>query len=534
MTAAGAADAVESFRGALAALTGMAFDTDRSAWLEEVLRERMRATGTADAGEYLEALPPRPSEIAELARLLTVSETYFFRNVEQFHAAEAHIRGLAPPDRRLSVLSAGCSSGEEAYSVAIMLHETLPDLAAWNVAIRGVDLNPDVLAKAERGRYSAWSLRETPESIRTRYFERDGKSFVIDDRVRALAAFERRNLVADDPAFWRPAAFDLVFCRNVLMYLTPDAAERVVANIARALVPGGLLFLGHAENLRGLSRDFVLRHSHGTFYYERRAGAAADGAHLRRAQPAEPLPAPRLAGTGRFTDTAWFDAIEQSTARVTALTDARAVGAAPSAGRRAAEPQGSPSASARRADASSRASALPRARAPARLRGDLAWPLELIAAERFADARAALAALPADVQGDPDVLLLDAVLLTCGGQPSAAEEVCALVLELDELNAGAHYVMALCREHAGDVERAIHHDETSAYLDPNFAMPRLHLGRLLRRRGDARAARHELDTAARLLAREDSSRIVLFGGGFTRDGLIELCRAERAACERNV
>jgi chemotaxis protein methyltransferase CheR len=128
------------------------------------------------------------------------------------------------------------------------------------------------------------------------------------------------------------------------------------------------------------------------------------------------------------------------------------------------------------------------------------------------------------------VLLLRAVLLTHGGRLALAEETCRRLLALDELNAGAHYLLALCREGAGDRRAAAEHDQVAAYLDPAFAMPRLHLALLARRHGDRETARRELAQAALLLEREDASRLLLFGGGFGREALVALCRAELAAC----
>jgi chemotaxis protein methyltransferase CheR len=118
------------------------------------------------------------------------------------------------------------------------------------------------------------------------------------------------------------------------------------------------------------------------------------------------------------------------------------------------------------------------------------------------------------------------VLLTHCGQLSAAEGVSAQLLERDELNAGAHYLLALCRESAGDRQGAHDHDRTAIHLDPSFAMPRLHLGLMARRVGDTEGARRELGDALLLLKREDDSRLLLFGGGFGREALIALCRGE--------
>src|SRR5207244_970508 len=121
-------------------------------------------------------------------------------------------------------------------------------------------------------------------------------------------------------------------------------------------------------------------------------------------------------------------------------------------------------------------------------------------------------------------------LLTNSGDLAEAERVCRHLLELDELNAGAHYLLALCREQAGDARAAVDHNQAAAYLDPGFAMPHVHLGLVARRGGDLETARRELEQAWVLLSREDPARILLFGGGFSRQALAELCRAELTAC----
>jgi chemotaxis protein methyltransferase CheR len=159
----------------------------------------------------------------------------------------------------------------------------------------------------------------------------------------------------------------------------------------------------------------------------------------------------------------------------------------------------------------------------------LADSLALLQAERFGEALAVLGALPADTRAQPEAQLLEAVLLTNSGDYPAARAACQQLLLRDEMSAGARYVMALLSEHAGALDDAIEHDRIAVYLDPGFAMPRLHLGVLLRRAGDRVHAVAELELALELLAREDASRILLFGGGFGRDALLALCRAELCA-----
>ena len=152
--------------------------------------------------------------------------------------------------------------------------------------------------------------------------------------------------------------------------------------------------------------------------------------------------------------------------------------------------------------------------------------LELLREERFAEALELMDAFPSESGRDTEVLTLRAVLLTHSGQITEAERACEQLLEIDELNEGAHYLLALCREGAGDAPGALYHDQVAIYLDPGFAMAHLHLGVLNRRTDDRVTARRELEQAIMLLQREDASRLLMFGGGFSREALVALCQAE--------
>ncbi len=502
---------VALFRALVGQHFGLQLDDDKLPLLAEVLERRAQAN-RLDSATYLASLAvPSAPELGALAEELTVGETYFFRNADQF---EAFTRVVIPAriaarsaQRTINVLSAACASGEEPYSLAIALRGAVDP--SWTISIRGVDVNPAAIRRATAARYTTWSLRETPSELQHAWFRADGRELVLDPRIRSAVRFELRNLTVDDAELWAPETYDAIFCRNVLMYFTPAVAQQVVARIHRALVPGGYLFLGHAETLRGLSQAFRLCHSHDTFYYQRRdraerpdtiaprsitlpitlpisvAPAAADAAWL--AEPATPV---ELAPDG------WIDAIHRATERIRRLVEVT-----PERGSGA--------------DVTSR---------PA-----IARVLELLREERFAEAGTQLDALPPELAREPALLLVRAVALTHGGKFAEAEAVCQRLLAIDELDAGAHYVIALCREGAGDRAGAIDHDQTAAYLDPMFAMPRLHRGLIARRDGDRETARRELDQALLLLQREDPARVLLFGGGFQREALIALCRAELAS-----
>jgi chemotaxis protein methyltransferase CheR len=503
MSGGGEQAVLERLRLTVGQLLGFGFQDDQLESLAHAARARQAAVGLPDLAAYVERLrqpETKSEELGQLAELVTVTETFFYRNADQLRAAmdtivrERQDRG----ERRLRILSAGCASGEEPYSLAIALCEALPDIEAWDIEILGVDVNRAMLAKARRARYTPWSLRSTPEAIRRRYFSEVSGEIALRGDVTRMVEFRAHNLAEPDPTFYRALACDLIFCRNVIMYFTPEMMRDVVARLTLALRPDGYLFLGHAETLRGVSQRYHLCHTHGTFYYQRREGAAAKSPTF-----ASRLENPELETLPQAVEGAdsWFEAIQAASRRVAELTS-----------------------STRRASAGATAS-------PAMVRSpcvELGPVLELMQRERFTEARALLDALPKDAHHQPDVLLFSAVLFTNAGRIADAEAVCVRLLENDELNAGAHYLKALCREHAGDRPGAAEHDRIASHLDPAFAMPHLHAGLLAKRAGDALVARRELGQARLLLEREDTSRVVLFGGGFSREALTALCRAELA------
>jgi chemotaxis protein methyltransferase CheR len=502
MTAAVGRLEVEQFRALVADRLGLLFDDSKLGLLAEALRRRIEANHDADV-PYLEGLAARhfpAEELGLIAQQLTVTETYFYRSPDQIRAFVEHALpqclAASAGTRKVRVLSAGCASGDEPYSLAIAIREQVA-APADQVSILAVDVNPAMMGKARLATYSSWSLRDLPAALRSRWFRADGNSFVLDATIVRAVSFEERNLSHELPELWQPQAWDVVFCRNMLMYLDPAVAQAIVARIAGSLVPGGFLFLGHAETLRGLSNDFHLCHTHETLYYRRKDGVAdsepAASARQPIAWPARPL----------FDDNmSWVDVVRNASERIHALVDASQ---RPSPARGQHVPQSRP--------------------AP-----DLHRTLELLRHERFDDALKQLASLSTEQAREPEVLLLRAVSTAHSGALAEAEEVCRQLLRCDELNAGAHYVLALCREGLGDVHGAIEEDRVAVYLDPGFAMARLHLGLLARRKGEMESARRDLAQALVLLQQEDASRVILFGGGFNREALLAVCRAEIAAC----
>ena len=246
--------------------------------------------------DWLLSAPLTRRQVETLAGCLTVGETYFFREPHIFDILENEILpGLLQSrrgrDQRLRIWSAGCSTGEEAYSIAILLHRLIPDIGQWKITILATDINPAAVQKGIDASYGKWSFRGTSPSVQARYFtSEEGERFRVVERVRRLVFFEYLNLAADSyPSLHtNTSAMDIVFCRNVLMYFTPDMAKEVVGKLHRSLVDNGWLIVGPVDYSKELFAPFQpVNFAEGTCY--RKASPAPR--ELSEAAPAA-LPSP--------------------------------------------------------------------------------------------------------------------------------------------------------------------------------------------------------------------------------------------------
>jgi chemotaxis protein methyltransferase CheR len=199
------------------------------------------------------------SELKKLMAALTVGETYFFRNSAQFNLLREKIlpeilRQRGKVQKTLRFWSAGCSTGEEAYSLAILLLENVPHHQRWNIDILATDINQEALDTAEQGEYREWSFRELPADLKSRYFVKVGSLYKISPEVRNMVTFRYLNLVEDTyPLASTSTHFmDVIFCRNVMIYFKRNVSETITRRFYRALNNGGYLLVGHTE-----SSDFI-------------------------------------------------------------------------------------------------------------------------------------------------------------------------------------------------------------------------------------------------------------------------------------
>lgn len=412
---------------------GLDFPPERWAQLERTIHAAAREQGTRDADAFARRLLDDAASGAPLdllAHALTVGETYFFREPRSFEVLEqeilpALIAARRATGQRLRLWSAGCCTGEEAYSLAIVVDRLLPQRHDGQVTILATDVNPRFLHTAQRAEFGPWSFRGAPPGLQERYFTPVGEQrFALDPRIRRMVKFARLNLAEPGYPAWGndTQAMDIILCRNVLMYFSAAQALRVVGRLREALVDGGWLSLSATEA--------PVKHMAGLEV------VAFEGATFQRASsvPAEP---PRLAP---WPPMQAEGAVSRPVPAAAAAQAVHAAVAPAEAGPRAPEAAPAP--------------------AP---HGQAAGPLSLAQAQALADAgrlqeaRAAIEQLLSGAKLDPAAHYLHAVILQELGQDAQAAEALKRALYLDPDFALAHHALGQLALRAGRGAPAMRH-----------------------------------------------------------------------------
>lgn len=465
-------------RELVTARSGLEFPESRRPQLEAAINTAVEDLGLGDAGELWQRLrdPEREAELEDFIGSLTIGETYFFRNEPHFRALEEHVipelivrRGAM---RRLRLWSAGCSSGEEAYSLAIVLDRLLPDVDSWDVTIVATDINRNGLRRGREGIYRTWSLRRTPKEIRDRYFvERSDQTWELDPRIRGMVDFHYLNLVDDryPSLFTNIHAMDVILCRNVLIYFGGATIHTVAEKLYASLADDGVLVVGHAELSRDAFKSFDSRVFPDAILFGKRTATAIPPLSSGPQRDARPR-SHRSAPPPKVED--------RSSA---------------SSSRRRAHPQGAIGAAARHQI------------------DDPVRRLESAAAERPEDPRPAylLAKLAAD--------RLDT---------EATTKWIAETLTRDELFAPAHYVAAVMAEEEGRLDDAISALRRCIYADQSWPLPHFVLARCFLKIDATGRARVSLANTVRLLEGWAPDEPIAEGDGLTAGRLLELAKIQ--------
>lgn len=453
----------------LAAQIGLHFPRERWNDLERGMVAAARELGNQGVEAYVRKLLAEPVEhrqIAFLASHLTVGETYFFRDGNSFAALEQSvfpelIRSRRGSDRRLRIWSAGCCTGEEPYSIAMLLDRMLPEHEQWHISILATDINPQFLQKAEQGEYGEWSFRETPAWIKERYFKSNSQGrFEIHPRIKKMVTFSYLNL-ADDayPSLANNTnAMDLILCRNVLMYLTAEHAARIAGHLYCALANEGWLLTSPAEASNSLFSQFEPVYHSGTPFFRKTADSLSHPVEVTLFAQSEHLAPAFFMSSGGVPD----------------AKDSPVFMPIPTAPSPEMESQKSPLLQ------------------PA----DAAEPL-CISARRCANQ----------------------------GNLTEAADWCKQAIAADKLNPLSHYLLASIRQELGQTDAAEQSLKRALYLDPDFVLAYFTLGNLRLSQGRQAEAGRCFENALGLLRQRPLEEIIAESDGLTVGRLNEIIQS---------
>lgn len=460
------------FHDFLALHSGLHFEKRNMKILERGLLNRMSALQMPSYRAYYDYLIRHYEDRQELKKLLqflTVGETFFFRYRSHF---DALLHGMLQEikarknSRKLHIWSAGCSTGEEPYSIAIAVMEALPDWRRWDIRIFATDINNSSLIRAREGIYGRRAVRMLPEEFAERYFDRIGEQLSVKAEVRGLVEFSYLNLQSEFLGGYSP--YDIIFCRNVMIYFDTATTRKIVHKLAGCLVPSGYLFLGHAETLSNVSSEFERVSRFNGFYYRKRREPDTirkEFRHHPSPPQAEPAPIPAA-------DTL----LEQHVSDV---------------------------------------------RHPDELFREA---MVLFEAEDFQAASALLSEVLSLDPQHTQALIAFGFILGNNGHFEEALDLCGKALELDDLLADSYFLRGLIFDMNGQTEEAAPEYRKAILLDPNMVMPRYYLGKLCCRSGKEKEGMRELKNSLKKL--EKSNGVIPYSGGLSREVFIDLIRKE--------
>jgi chemotaxis protein methyltransferase CheR len=504
----------------VASRMGLYFPRERWRNLERGMLSAAKEFGFKDAescAEHLLSSPPGKNAIEVLAGCLTVGETYFFREKASFRAVEEQIlpeliRSRREEEKRLRIWSAGCATGEEPYSVAVLLSKMLPDLKSWNVTILATDINPLFLARAAKGVYGEWSFRDTPEWVRHGYFRKTAEGrFEILPRIREMVTFSYHNLAEDAyPSLLNNTnAMDIIFCRNVLMYFAPSTQRKAILNLYRSLVDRGWLIVSPSEISNVLFPEFEAINVPGATFYRKQGsgigGIIAGDATQSGILVCQVIPGDALRGE--------FFPINGKDAGQADIEDSIEGGISddmpPDEQDPGSEGQGR--------EAASR---------PPVVRPLPPEPYDeslfLYEQGRYDEAAETIIARLSVNKYDSKALALLARVYANQGRLSDALEWSEKAVASDKLAPDLYYLLATILQEQGKTGEAVEALRRALYLDPDFALAHFALGNLMRRQGRQAESEKYFINALSLLRMRGKDEILEASEGLTAGRLVEI------------
>jgi chemotaxis protein methyltransferase CheR len=459
--------------------TGMSFPRERWGELEKKIAAGAKAFGFSDTPACIEWLLSSVTDIRRIEMLsscLTVGETFFFREPRGLKALVEHafpeiIRAHAGSERRVRIWSAGCCTGEEPYSVAMLMYD-YPGFRGWDVSILGTDINASFLRKAEAGIYTEWSFRGVDEGIKERFFRKShGTAFAMAPSIKRMVTFARLNLIDDVyPALLNNTnAIDLILCRNVLMYFTPDHVQNVLQKLQQSLLTGGWLLVSPVEAPLVQQSLLTSMPSNGVVLHRKALLQTMPAIVPKARRPAPPPKHPRHAPLQPLPEA-------PRSRTVATLTRAR----------------------------------------------------ELYTSADYDGAIEMLTALAAKPAAGASTFQLLARAFANRGMLAESDAACARAISADTLDAASQYLQALIRVEQKRPDEAMSALRKAIYLDPDFVVAHFTLASLSRRRERHAESERHFRNALRALEAFRSEEELPESEGMTAGKMIDVIHAARS------
>ncbi|NWF92212.1 MAG: tetratricopeptide repeat protein [Syntrophaceae bacterium] len=495
------------FQELLIGASGLYFEESKSQFLQLALYQRLQHRGYDSYREYYNLLKFHPEgrlEMRELLDLITIGETYFFRNKPQFDVLMKFVlpeivqRKMYSRDKSIRVWSAGCSAGDEPYSIAIAIMEAVPFYEEWKISILGTDINRNALACAEEARYGEKSIAHLPKEYLEKYFEIRGSTYRLKENVKELVHLEYHNLAKDPFVHQGMQNVDIIFCRNVIIYFDPQTTRRVIENFYDCLLQDGYLFLGHAETLWQVTNKFEGIEFPQTFTYKKRLGPLQEEAM----RPFMAVPEIGFEALTSVTKTEAENRLLPESFRI--------------------QPQGKPGFLEGAQTPPPRAEREP----DFQEKIESAYYKATLCLREIKDQSPLSQADRLMVQDENDIraCLNQATLLANEAKYKEAAEILAKVVEVDNLSVEAYYLLGVLSYKSGDLEGAQTHFRKVIYVDPDSVLAYFNLGNIYLYQKRFSEAAREFRNAIRLLERRPKDEQVKFCEDFTVEFLLRACR----------
>jgi len=442
---------------------------------------------------WLMSAPLSRQQADILARSLTIGETYFLRDPQSYRVLEEDvlpgiISARRTGEKYLRIWSAGCSTGEEAYSIAILLSRILADIDDWNIMLLATDINPVALEKGRQGVYGQWSFRDAPPWLMDYFRKRKDGRFEIIPRIRKMVRFSYLNLAeASYPSLLNNTnAMDIIFCRNVMLYFGPALIEKVVARFHNSLHDDGWLFVSPTEVASRSFAGFTCRRFPGAFAY-RKGDRERENSDYWSATPVPKASPGTAAGTVLAQAVAPPPPARHEPAALVGEESRDAVPKSPSV------------------------DTYPEA-------------VALYDEGRYESAVVKLREFLASGQNNADAMELLAKSYANLGKLAEARQCCEDAIAHDKLRAHNHYLLSIILEEQGELEGSVAALHRALYVDQEFVLAHFALGNLNRQAGRKKESARNFGNALRILERREPDEVLYDAEGMTAGRLAEIIR----------